>query len=307
VRLLEETSNGARSLPLVLWPGRYAGKLAVPVAGRERSGVVARVVPAAARTGVLPGHPDAGSGNGPGEKDGHGGSPRAVSGGCESDCMESRAPDADAVTDYWETAAPTYDDAPDHGLRDPATRAAWARRLAEWVPQPAGSVLDAGCGTGSLSVLLGQAGHVVTGVDGAPGMVRRARAKAEAAGVRARFLPGEAGDPPVGDRPFDAVLVRHVLWTLPDPHAALRRWRSLLRPGGRLVLVEGRWGPPAAGGAPYVAGAEHLPWGDGVEADRLTEAVAPLVADLEIVPLAGDPALWGGPVHDERYALVARC
>lgn len=217
--------------------------------------------------------------------------------------MESRAA---AIADYWDTAAETYDEEPDHGLREATTRAAWARRLAQWVPRPAGSVLDAGCGTGSLALLLAEAGHLVTGVDAAPEMVRRARAKAEAAGVRARFLLGEAADPPVGDRPFDAVLERHVVWTLPEPQQALRRWVSMLRPGGRLVLVEGRWAQTAAGGTPYVAGAESLPWHGGVGSEELAKAVAPLVTDLEIVPLGDDPTLWGGPVHDERYALVAR-
>ncbi|EST37513.1 hypothetical protein N566_12615 [Streptomycetaceae bacterium MP113-05] len=221
--------------------------------------------------------------------------------------MESRAAVATAhIADYWDNAATTYDEEPDHGLTDPATRAAWAGRLAEWVPPPAGSVLDVGCGTGSLAMLLAEAGHLVTGVDAAPGMVWRARAKTEAAGVRARFLLGEAADPPVGDRPFDTVLERHVVWTLPDPRRALRRWVSLLRPGGRLVLVEGRWRQSAATrGEPYVAGAETLPWHGGVSADELAAAVRPLVADLHVVSLSDDPALWGGPVADERYALIA--
>ena len=38
---------------------------------------------------------------------------------------------------------------------------------------------------------------------------------------------------------YDVVLSRHVLWALPDPVEALRRWSALLRPEGRLVLVEG--------------------------------------------------------------------
>ncbi|THA25523.1 class I SAM-dependent methyltransferase [Streptomyces sp. RKND-216] len=213
----------------------------------------------------------------------------------------------DRITDYWDAAATTYDEEPDHGLRDAGTRDAWARRLLEWVPGPAGSVLDAGCGTGSLSLLLAEAGHVVTGVDAASGMVWRAREKAETAGVRARFLLGEAGDPPVGDRAFDTVLARHVVWTLPDPHRALRRWVSLLRPGGRLVLVEGRWRQSAAtDAAPYVAGAARaLPWHGGVGAEELAEAVSPLVTAVRTVPLSGEVALWGRPVDDERYALIA--
>ncbi|HYN18184.1 MAG TPA: hypothetical protein VEY96_08875, partial [Actinomycetes bacterium] len=45
--------------------------------------------------------------------------------------------------------------------------------------------------------------------------------------------------PPAG--PFDAVIERHVLWTLPDPGAALAAWRAVA-PAGRLVLFEGVWG-----------------------------------------------------------------
>ena len=45
-------------------------------------------------------------------------------------------------------------------------------------------MLDAGCGTGSLAVLLAEAGHDVVGVDLPPAMVARARAEAAAAGVR---------------------------------------------------------------------------------------------------------------------------
>lgn len=101
------------------------------------------------------------------------------------------------------------------------------------------------------------------------------------------------------------VLSRHLAWTLPNPEAALREWPTRLRPGGRLVLVEGRWRESGQSGAPYVAGAELLPWNGGVSADDLAVVLRPLVADLRIEPLSGHVDLWGGPVHDERYALIA--
>ncbi|GAA0678460.1 hypothetical protein GCM10010193_34920 [Kitasatospora atroaurantiaca] len=41
-------------------------------------------------------------------------------------------------------------------------------------------------------------------------------------------------------------------------------------------------------------------------ADALAAAVRPLVVELRVEPLGGDSGLWGGPVGDERYALVAR-
>ncbi|WP_049569442.1 class I SAM-dependent methyltransferase [Nonomuraea sp. SBT364] len=206
-----------------------------------------------------------------------------------------------AITGYWDDAAGAFDDEPDHGLRAAGTRAAWDRLLRAWAPAGPADVLDVGCGTGSLSSLLAAAGHRVTGVDLAPRMIERARAKLAGAGLTGRFLVGDATAPPTGDERFDLVLCRHLLWTLPDPHAALRAWVARLRPGGRLLLIEGRWGE----GGPYVGGAETLPWNGGVTAGDLTAAVRPLVRDLRVEPLSGDPGLWGGPVGDERYALIA--
>ncbi|MER6914088.1 class I SAM-dependent methyltransferase [Streptomyces sp. NPDC000594] len=210
-----------------------------------------------------------------------------------------------AIAAYWNAAADGFDDEPDHGLRGETTRRAWAERLASWVPDAPASVLDVGCGTGSLSLLLARAGHRVTGVDMAVRMVGSARAKLAAAGLGGRFLVGDAAAPPTGEERFDGVVCRHLLWTLPDPRAALRAWTARLRPGGTLVLVEGRW-RQAGGGTPYVAGADALPWNGGVTAADLLDAVRPLVAEVRAEDLAGDPELWGRAVSDERYAVIAR-
>ncbi|GAA4915979.1 class I SAM-dependent methyltransferase [Streptomyces coeruleoprunus] len=222
--------------------------------------------------------------------------------------MTSRERLSDAVAGYWDTASASFDDEPDHGLRPAATRRAWARRLRGWIPADGPcDVLDLGCGTGSLALLLAEDGHRVTGVDLAPRMVARAREKLAAAGLPGRFTVGDAAAPPTGDERFDVVLVRHVVWTLPEPERALRTWAGLLRAGGRLVLVEGLWREATADAAPYVPGAEGLPWGGGgVRADELAAVVRPFVADVRVEHLGDDPDLWGGPVHDERYALVAR-
>ena len=188
----------------------------------------------------------------------------------------------------WDAQAASFDEEPDHGLRDPEVRQAWAARLASWLPSRASDVLDLGCGTGSLSLLASEQGHRVTGVDGSPAMIDLARAKL--AGRDAAFLVGDAAIPPVGEQRFDAVLVRHVLWALPDAGRALRHWRGLLRPGGRLVLVEGVWGTVSPVGIP---------------ADRLAALLAPLAGDVRLERLSDDPLLWGKAVDDERYAMVA--
>ncbi|MDX8049751.1 class I SAM-dependent methyltransferase [Lentzea sp. BCCO 10_0798] len=97
--------------------------------------------------------------------------------------------------EFWDRHAATFDDEPDHGLRDPRVRDAWARLLLPLVPE-ASSVVDLGCGTGSLSVLLAEAGHDVHGLDLSEEMVKAARAKAAAAGVVVEFGTGDAAHPP---------------------------------------------------------------------------------------------------------------
>ncbi|MFG2266300.1 class I SAM-dependent methyltransferase [Streptomyces sp. NPDC048720] len=194
---------------------------------------------------------------------------------------------ADAEVD-WDAQAASFDDEPDHGLRAPEVRAAWAARLRDWLPARPADVLDLGCGTGSLSLLAAEQGHRVTGVDGSPAMVALARAKL--AGRDAAVLLGDATSPPVGEERYDVVLVRHVLWSLADPARVLRHWRALLRPGGRFVLVEGVWGSLSPVGIP---------------AARLVSLLEPVTLDARVERLSGDPALWGGAVDDERYAVLA--
>ena len=189
---------------------------------------------------------------------------------------------------YWDNQAATFDDDPDHGLRDPRVRDAWRQLLVAHLPQAPAAVADLGCGTGSLSVLLAAEGYAVTGLDFAPAMVRAARAKARAADVTARFVLSDAAAPTLPPASFDVVIARHVLWALPDTDAALTAWLRLLLPGGTLVLIEGRWST-----------------GAGLTTAEAGRAVLRHRVDATIIAL-DDPALWGGPVSDERYLLVSR-
>ncbi|TXL86337.1 methyltransferase domain-containing protein [Streptomyces sp. IB2014 016-6] len=185
----------------------------------------------------------------------------------------------------WDDAADSFDEEPDHGLLDPTVRKAWAAKLAGWLPPEPSRVLDLGCGTGSLALLATESGHRVTAVDLSPRMVGLARAKLS--GTDTEVLVGDAARPPVGERTFDVIMARHVLWLLPDPDRALNHWLSLLRPGGRLILIEGVWS------------------GAGLPATRVTMSLAPLVERVQHEHLSADAALWGRAVDDERYALLA--
>jgi len=103
---------------------------------------------------------------------------------------------------------------------------------------PAGaSVLDAGCGTGSLALLLAGRGYSVTGVDLSSAMIARARAKD--AGSDVDWRVGDLASLELG-RTFDAIVsvadVFNHLPSLDDWEASLRRLQSHLVPGGLLFL-----------------------------------------------------------------------
>lgn len=193
----------------------------------------------------------------------------------------------EASTRYWDSQAPTFDDEPDHGLRDPAIRSAWTSMLTEVLPPAPARVADLGCGTGTLSILLAERGYQVSGLDIAPAMIEQAERKARVADVGVEFEAGDAADPPWSSESFDVVLGRHVLWALPNPEKALDTWAKLLRSAGRLILIEGRWSTGAGFAAPTLVAL--------LERRRRRVTVTPL----------DDPALWGGPIDDERYLIVS--
>jgi SAM-dependent methyltransferase len=188
----------------------------------------------------------------------------------------------DETRALWDDEAQTFDEAADHGLRDPAVRAAWRTLMLDLLPPAPARVADLGCGTGTLALLLTEEGYDVTGVDVSPEMVRRARAKAP--GVE--FVEADAAAPPLDRASYDVVLSRHVLWAMPDPAAALARWQDLLTPGGRLVLVEGSWSTGAG-----LTGAETVALVEGLGR----------TATLRPLPDAG---YWGREISDERYAVT---
>jgi ubiquinone/menaquinone biosynthesis C-methylase UbiE len=116
-----------------------------------------------------------------------------------------------------------------------------ARRLVHEVgPRPGQRALDLGCGRGAalfaLAEAVGPDGRV-TGIDVSRAMVDAARADAVARGltnVDIRVL--DAGRPDLPGGAFDVATASMMLFFLPDPVAALRSWRELFAPGGRLGI-----------------------------------------------------------------------
>ncbi|MGH2993171.1 MAG: class I SAM-dependent methyltransferase [Solirubrobacterales bacterium] len=122
------------------------------------------------------------------------------------------------------------------------------RRLLEQVsPGPGDRILDLGCGTGTLAVLIkrAQTAAEVSGLDADPEMLAPARAKAAADGVEIRFDEGLSNELPYEDGFFDTVvstLFFHHLAPQVKRQTAAEIAR-VLRPGGKLHVAD--WGRPS--------------------------------------------------------------
>lgn len=209
------------------------------------------------------------------------------------------------VRSIWEARAGDYDET-GHETTTPEQDAAWRALLGGWAGPAPIDVVDVGCGTGFLSLRLAAHGHRVVGVDAADAMRALAVTKAARAGVEIDVRAGDALALPLEDASVDLVVERHVIWTIANPVGALREWARVLRPGGRVVLVEGEWG--AAGcssAAAYAPIMDDLPLFGGRPADEITALVDQAGFRDATVEQLDVTALWG-PREDTHYAVHAR-
>ena len=101
------------------------------------------------------------------------------------------------------------------------------------------SILDYGCGSGEITFPLLQAGHSVTGIDIAPGMIRNAIQRAQQSGLAARASYHHLDDTilsAISSRSFDVVVCSSVLEYVDDDRALLNMFHDLLRDGGFLLV-----------------------------------------------------------------------
>jgi SAM-dependent methyltransferase len=130
----------------------------------------------------------------------------------------------------------------DHVTDRPATpqaRAALLALLRDMLgPEARGDVLELGAGAGALTELLVELGGQVTGIDLHEPMLARARARLSG---KALLLVGDAEHLTEPDDSQDAVVCHNLVWTLTDPARAFTEWARVLRPGGRLVILDGDW------------------------------------------------------------------
>ena len=148
----------------------------------------------------------------------------------------------DHVTAFWSTVAPGYEA---HGgnVAEYGTEAyqLWLDALRSVLPDPPADVLDVAAGTGYVALAAASLGHNVTAIDLSGQMLEELRSHAADRGLTVDARLGDAVAPDFPPAAFDAVTNRHFLWTLREPETAMGNWLELLRPGGRLVAVDGFW------------------------------------------------------------------
>jgi ubiquinone/menaquinone biosynthesis C-methylase UbiE len=242
----------------------------------------------------------------------------------------------DVVRHHWNRRAATFDNQSGHGLVSEEQRQAWLNLLSRLAGQTPLRVLDVGCGTGFMALRFAELGHSVTGIDLSPQMIDRARRKAEEDSLQIEFRVGDAAEVDSADETYDLVVARHVIWNLPQPERGVGEWLRVLRPGGRLVLIEGKWADNEALDLPLRrrvlarikdlaalllhAGGHHtkhlnrtysrleleLPFSGGPSAEVLARFLeANSVHDITVEPLM-DPTLWGegDSVEYPRYVAI---
>lgn len=146
----------------------------------------------------------------------------------------------DEIRDYWSARAETFDLQVGHEIFSQEERAAWHALIVRHLGHGAGrAALDLACGTGVISQLMHELGFAVIGLDWSEAMLARARAKAKARGEAIRFVIADAERTMQPPESCDVMITRHLVWTLVDPEAAFAEWFALLKPGGRLLIVDG--------------------------------------------------------------------
>jgi SAM-dependent methyltransferase len=140
----------------------------------------------------------------------------------------------------WSSDSDGYDLHIQKQLKDKSAVRHWKNELGGLLGTEPLRILDVGCGPGFFSMILFMLGHNICSVDGAEGMVRHAEENIKKLGfspdvhladavLLEQFHPGS----------FDAIVSRDVVWTLYDPPKAFRRWKELLREGGKLIVFDG--------------------------------------------------------------------
>ena len=147
-----------------------------------------------------------------------------------------RADRAEAAARYFAVHAEAWDSIRSLHVPESAVERAIESALAD---RPLGTLVDIGTGTGRMIELLGPAAAQALGVDRSSEMLRLARVKLDKAGIAdASLRQADMYALPLGAGSADSVIIHQVLHYAQAPAAAISEAARVLRPGGRLLVVD---------------------------------------------------------------------
>ena len=147
-----------------------------------------------------------------------------------------RADRAEAAARYFAVHAATWDNIRSLHVAESEVEQAIADAIGDG---PIGRLVDIGTGTGRMIELFGPRADSAIGIDRSSEMLRLARVKLEASGLRnASLRQGDMYALPLSDASADVVILHQVLHYAQAPAHAIGEAARLLAPGGRLVIVD---------------------------------------------------------------------
>lgn len=177
------------------------------------------------------------------------------------------------IRDYWSRRATTFDLAFGHRIAPGPEFCAWVAAVRSVLGPERQKVLELACGTGEITRVLLSLRHNVTAMDFSEAMLETARRKH--AGADVRFVLADAENTMEPNGKYDAVVCRHLVWTLTAPDRAIADWFRVLKPGGKLLIFDGNWAQKTLLGRLASLGVNclehvigHDPYYDGVMSDK---------------------------------------
>jgi ubiquinone/menaquinone biosynthesis C-methylase UbiE len=146
---------------------------------------------------------------------------------------------ADKSADYKEQSRKKFEKMSRNFYKTPAGRASktlYTSLIKKLYDKPFETLLDVGCGTGNvLSIILNKCNAKVSGIDLSEGMIEKAR---ELLGDRADLKVGDSENLPWDNDTFDAITCNASFHHYPNPKAVLNEMKRVLKPSGRVIIVD---------------------------------------------------------------------
>lgn len=143
------------------------------------------------------------------------------------------------IASYWDKRSEEYDNSNGHMFHSEEEKNIWKKFLKNAIGDKKKLILDVGCGTGFLSILLSELGHYVIGIDISNEMLKIAKKNAKK--LKIPFILSSSENLNFIPETFDVIISRHLLWTLSDPKKSIQQWKNLIVSGGSIIIIDGKW------------------------------------------------------------------